>query len=93
MIETKPRERELEFLHDYRAREVRKLRTTRADKSLEPTDRHQATATASIDEIERSARSPVIWGLAYRHWSAGSGGAGIGTLSTRWQRRAMSRQS
>jgi hypothetical protein len=24
----------------------------------------------------------VIWGLAYQHWSAGSGGAGIGTLST-----------
>ena len=32
-------------------------------------------------------------GLAYRRWPAGSGGAGIGTLSTRWQRRAMSRQS
>src|ERR1700686_3217472 len=31
---------------------------------------------------ERSGRSPVILGLAYRRWSAGSGGAGIGVLST-----------
>ena len=42
---------------------------------------------------ERSARSPVILGLAYRRWSAGSAGAGIGALSTQRQRRAMSRRS
>src|SRR4051794_10527428 len=42
---------------------------------------------------ERSARSRVILGSGYRHWSAGSAGAGMRALSTPRQHRARSRRS
>ena len=54
-------------------------------------------AEEAVRLVQTSGRTQreiaVILGLAYRRWSAGSGGAGIGRLSTQWQRRAISQRS